>query len=142
MSKTFKISNGQIDLNPATGQPRLVEGGRKCAQDMANVLLQEYLDEQQYGSYLTAVVRNKIPFGNELLLRFYIADAINRLKVKQQEDSYSTEAERIVDITDLITTPNEAGTVGFYVAVSTEDGGESEAGVVQATQLNHLTEGF
>lgn len=120
----------------------MVEGNRKCAQDMANCLLQEYLAEQQYGSYLTAIVRNQIPFGQELMLRYYIADAVNRLKVKQQEDTASTASERIQDITELLTTPNESGTVGFFVVVSTEDGGASETGVVQATQLNHLTEGF
>lgn len=142
MSVTYRIVNGQIDVNRANGQPVLVSGNRKCAQDMAECLLQEYDAAQQYGSYLKAIIQNRIPFGTEMLLRYYIAQAVNLLQVKQQDDPYSDAAERISQIDEILTTPNDSGLVGYFVAVSTEDGGASETGVVAPTQLNQLTEGF
>ncbi len=141
MSWTLKVSNGQIVLNEATGQIQTVEGNRKAAQDIANVILLDFDAARQYGSYLTAIVQNRIPFASELLIRFYIADAIGKLMAKQEQDPDVTEDEKIVQIDELLTTPESSGVVGFFVAVSTEDGGTAENGMM-ATQLDHLTEGF
>lgn len=128
-------------MSPATGQPVLVDGNRKCAQDMAESFLQDFLPSQQYGSYLRAIVRNQIPFATELLLRYYIAQAINLLQALQEEDPAITTSEQIVQIDNILTTPNLDGVVGFYVSVVTQDGGSSAAGAaLGATQLNQLTE--
>lgn len=141
MSLTYRIVNGQIDVNSATGQAVTVTGNRKCAQDMAESLLQDYDAQQQYGSYLRAIVMNRIPFGTEMLLRFYIAQAINLLQVKQQDDPYADAAERISQIDELLTTPNDSGVVGYFVSVSTEEGRTADSGAMVPTQLNQLTEG-
>lgn len=142
MSKTLRVVNGQLDISASTGQLITLSGERKCAQDMANCMLQEFLAEQQYGSYLKAVVENRIPFATEMLIRFYVADAINRLSALQEADPEITEDEKINQIAELLTTPDDAGTVGFYVRVTTQSGTNAEAGVLGPTQLNHLTEGF
>ena len=138
----MRVVNGQIDFSASTGQPVMIEGGRKCAQDMAESFLQDFLSEQQYGSYLRAIVRNQIPYATELLLRYYIAQAISLLQASQEADPAITAAEQIVQIDSLLTTPNEQGVVGFFVSVITQDGGLSQTGVALPTQLNQLTEGI
>jgi hypothetical protein len=142
MSMTLQISDGHIVIQDTNGQLATVSGNRKCAQDMGEVLLQQYDPVQDYGSYLTSIIKNQIPGAGDLLVRLYTVDAVNRLQSKQQEDPYCTTAEMIADITGLDTVADASGTVGFYVVVSTEDGGSSEAGAVSPTALNQLTEGF
>lgn len=140
MSETIRIVNGQIDMNPSTGQPNMVSGNRKCAQDLAECLLQDYLASQQYGSYLRAVVRNQIAFATELLVRYYISQAISQLESLQQIDPNITDDEQIQDIQTILITPNNDGVVGFFVSVSTVSGQSSMAGAAIPTQLNQLTE--
>lgn len=137
----MQIVNGQVNISASTGEPILVDGNRKCAQDLAECFLQDFLPSQQYGSYLRAIVRNQFPFATELLLRYYIAQAVNLLQALQDSDPAITDSEQITDIITLLTTPNQDGTVGFFVSVGTQDGGSSVAGVaLQPTQLNQLTE--
>lgn len=139
MSYTLMVSNGMVVLNPATGQPFTITGNRKCAQDMAEVLLQYYNPNQNYGSYLNAIVQNQIPYTGQLLIRTYVAAAIDLLTQNQLQDPYITPDEQIDQITQLVTVDDNNGTVGFYVAVSTLAGPTAETSAVQATQLNQLT---
>jgi len=142
MSKTIRIVNGQIDIDPATGLVETVEGNRKAAQDMAECLLQDYLPEIDYGSFLRALVLNQIPNSGDLFIRFYIADAIQKLQAKQQDDPYLTEAEQITQITELQVANDQQGTVVFFVAAATADGGDASLTAAQATQLNQQYERF
>jgi hypothetical protein len=142
MSTTLHIVDGQIDIDPSTGQINEVTGNRKCGQDLGESLLQDYDPTTDYGSYLRAVTTTPIPFSGDLFIRFYIDDAIQRLIAKQQEDQYLTAAEQITDITELQTSDDGAGTTVFFVSVSTADGGSSEVGAIQATQLNQQFERF
>jgi len=144
MSVTLKISNGQLDFDAATGQVNTVSGNRKAAQDMAECLMQEYLQEQDYGSFLRAILTNKVPFTGDLFIRYYIAQAVQKLQALQQVDPELTESERIDDILDLLTADDGAGNVAFYVNVSTGDGGTADAAASRRveTQLNHQFERF
>lgn len=143
MSTTLKIINGQIDIDPSTGVVNTVGGNRKAAQDMAEVLLQDYLAEIDYGSYLRAVATNQIQQAGDLFVRYYIADAIQKLQAKQQEDQFLTPAEQITDIIELSVSNDGQGTTVFFVSVSTADGGPNPSiGAVQQTQLNQQYERF
>lgn len=139
MSMTFRIVDGQVEFDPATGQVVTVSGERKCSQDLAEVLLQEYLPEQNYGSFLSKVIKNQIPYISELIIRHYISEAVRLLDAKQAEDPEIDSYERITGITQLDTILDDEGTLGFYVKVGTEEG-EADAAVIKPTALNHLTE--
>lgn len=138
----MRLVNGQVDISASTGQPVMVSGNRKCAQDLAESFLQDFLASQQYGSYLRAVVQNQIPYATELLVRYYIAQAVSLLQAMQEADPAITDSEQIVQLDALLTTPNNGGVVGFFVSVTTQDGGKSQTGAVIPTQLNQLTEGI
>jgi hypothetical protein len=142
MSYTLQVSDGMVVLDPATGSLKTVTGNRKCSQDMAEVLLQTYDPNQDYGSYLNAVIQNKIPYTSQLLIRNYVAAAVDLLMQKQLQDPFITADEQIDSITNLVTADDNEGTVGFYVSVSTLSGATAEASAVQATSLKQLTENF
>ena len=143
MSQTLQVSDGHIVISRATGQLATVEGNRKASQDLAEALLQDYLPDNDTGSYLSAILQNQDPDTGELMVRHYVADAVTRLQARQLEDPALTTSEAIADIDQLYTLSSDQGTLGFYVECSTEDGGESvKAAAVQPTSLNQLTEGF
>ena len=148
MGYTLRIVNGQLDLDTTTGQLNTVTGERKCSQDLAEVMLQDYDAETNYGSYLTTVVTNStaVPFADDLFVRHYISEAVDLLKASQVADQTSTSDERIQDILQLLTQfDTNTGTVGFLLSVSTE-AGSSDVAIVniptqtQPTQLNQLYE--
>jgi len=149
MSTTLQVSDGHIVISPATGVLVTVTGNRKCAQDMAECLLQEYSPTQNYGSYLKKIIKNQnpIPGASELLVRYYVSEAVKLLDAAQLADPAMTADEKIDQIIGLDTASDDTGTVGFFVNVSTVDGGAAQASAVQAaavqaTSLNQLTEGF
>lgn len=144
MSTTLKIINGQLDIDASTGQVALVSGGTKCSQDLAEVLLQDYLADNDYGSYLKVITTNQLPFAGDLFIRYYISEAVHRLQSKQQDDSYITASEQITQISQLLVkTDHNSGTTVFFISVATADGGaESIAAAHAATQLNHQYERF
>lgn len=143
MSTTLKIINGQIDIDASTGQINQVDGNRKAGQDLAECLLQDYLADIDYGSFLRAVATNQIPFSGDLFVRYYISDAVQKLQGKQQEDQYLTAAEQITEILELQVSDDGAGTAAFFISVATADGGPSPSiGAIQETKLNHQYERF
>jgi hypothetical protein len=146
MSTTLQIQNGHIVINAPNGQLVTVGGNRKAAQDLAETILQDYLLDNDTGSYVNQVLKNNGQDANtsELLVRCYLADGVNRLIARQMEDPAITPDEQIEEIEQLqtIQDPN-SGTLGFYVNCSTADGGQSvEVAALQPTLLNQLTEGF
>jgi hypothetical protein len=145
MSVTLKVSDGHIVISATTGVLETVSGNSKASQDLAECLLQEYSSSQNYGSYLKAIITNPNPLegASELLVRHYVAEAVKLLDAAQLSDPAITSDEKLTQITRLETASDDSGTVGFFVQVATEDGGASvQASAVQATSLNHLTEGF
>lgn len=142
MSKTLSIVNGQIDIDPATGLVNTVTGNRKAAQDLGEVLLQDYDPNTDYGSYLRAIATNQIQGAGDLFFRYYIADAVQKLQASQQKDAFLTAAEQITSIISLnLSSYGDAQTV-FFLSVATADGGSSEVGAIQATQMNQQYERF
>lgn len=141
MSLTLKISNGQLDFDPATGQLNTVTDNRKAAQDLAECLLQDYLADIDYGSFLKSIATNNIPFSGDLFIRYYIADAVQKLMSKQQDDPNITSAEQILSINELSVNTDSDGTCVFFVGVTTGDG-YVEKVAAQQTQLNHQYERF
>lgn len=142
MSTTLSIVNGQIDIDPATGLVNTVTGNRKAAQDLGEVLLQDYDPNTDYGSYLRAIATNQIQGSGDLFFRYYIADAIQKLQASQQQDAFLTAAEQITGILALqLSVYGDDATV-FFVSVSTADGGVSEVGAIQPTQMNQQYERF
>jgi hypothetical protein len=143
MSQTFKIINGQLDMNYSNGQPNTVTGNRKCAQDVGECLLQDFLASQQYGSYLRKIVENPVPYSAGLLLQYYISDAINLLSALQQQDPTITPDEQIADVAQILTTTLDGdGTTGFFVSVDTESGQPAQIAASQITQINQWQETF
>lgn len=129
-----------MEFDPATGQIVTVSGERKCAQDLGEVLLQDFLAEQNYGSFLTKVVQNQQPVIGEMVIRHYIAEAVKTLEIKQSEDGAITPEEKITQILQLDTILDDSGTLGFFIRVETESGQTASTAVVQPTALNHLYE--
>lgn len=143
MGSTIRVQNGQIEIDQSIGQPDMVTGERKAAQDMAECLLQEYLPEQDYGSFLKQIIENPVPGAGELFLRHYVAQAIQLLQAKQAVDPTLTPSERIVEIAELITDLDDDGTGIFFVRVETETGEpDVSTSIVVPVQTNHLTDGF
>jgi hypothetical protein len=142
MSQTLRIVDGQIDIDSATGQINVVAGDRKAGQDMAECLLQDYLSDIDYGSYLRSLTVSAVPGAGELFIRHYIADAIQRLQAKQQQDPYLTAEEQIVDIIRLDVSNDGNDQDVFFVSVATASGQVTSIGAVKETQLNHQFERF
>jgi len=141
MAVTFRVVDGQVEFDPATGQIVTVTGERKASQDLAEVILQDYLPEQNYGSYLSKVATNQIPHISELVVRHYIAEAVKVLDARQLEDPTITPYEKITNILELDTIMDDStSTLGFFVRVGTEAGKPVSTAALQPTQLNHLTE--
>lgn len=139
MSTTLKVANGHIVFNPANGQLVEVTGERKAAQDIAEVLLQDYSTEQEYGSYLRRLIANPIPYAQQLFIQYYIAEAIKTLEQKQLQDPYISDDEKIDSIVELVTTTPIEGTVAFYVRVETVSKKSASIGVIP-TQLEQQWE--
>lgn len=140
MSQTFQVSDGHVVFSASTGQPVMISGERKCSQDLAECLLQNFSTTQQYGSYLNNIVSNNIPGATELLVSHYVADAVSVLDQIQQQDPYCTADEKVNDIISLITTPVQNGICGYFVQVSTVSGQSASAGALP-TSLNQQWEG-
>ena len=142
MSTTLQIQDGQILLDPS-GLLLSVTGSQKASQDLGECLLQEYLPVQGYGSWLNAVITQQVQDVTELILRQFIADAVNLLQSKQTEDFAITSAELISSIDVLNVVSDSDGNAAYYVKCSTADGGTSASTVVRpANSYNQLFEGF
>ena len=142
MSLTFRVVDGQVEFDPATGQIVSITGERKCSQDLAECLLQDYLLEQDYGSYLSQIIQNKIPYISEMVIRHYIAEAVRVLDARQMEDPAITRDEKTTNILELDVLSDSNGMVGFFLRVGTEAGQSASTTLLQPTQLKQLTEGF
>jgi hypothetical protein len=143
MSTTLLVQDGHIVFASASGLLATVQGNRKCAQDLAESLLQDYDAEQNYGSFLKDILSNQMPGGaQELLVRHYVAEAVKLLEQKQQDDPEVTPDEKIERIEELVTATDDTGLAGFYVRVSTQDDTSAEATALSPVSLQHLDEDF
>lgn len=150
MSYTLKISNGDIDINPVTGNVTLLSGVEKCAQDVANVLMidrvqptnnraaQEFA--QPYGNEL-ATLRVPTRYGDMLgrpLVAQKIQEAIQSLMDLQARDPTVTDDEAIDRIDRLIVESISATDYIYYLEVVVRSGVTVPAVTnLKAVRLDH-----
>ena len=112
--KTLKISNGDLFLDSNTGTFQYVEGVNKASQDVARALLVEFDTFFNEGNELININGGKIQTLNEITVRGYLYDALNRL-ILQEDGNYSRD--RLVSINTVNTKVIGLSTVVFYVDV-------------------------
>lgn len=135
MTTTFVITGGDVSINEATGQPRLVADGDKLTQDVAEMLSTEALLDH-IGAGLDDVVGtvgDVFTIRNELARR--VRRALNTLVSLQQlkHRAQRPQTERVSGLSAVSVVPLEGALTafGFRVEVRTEDGGRSAStGVV------------
>ena len=143
MGWTLKVVDGQVEFDPATGLLNTVDGERKCAQDLAECLMQDFDPAQNYGSILNQVVNSPEQNITEMVIVNGVSTAIGLLQSKQQEDVASTESERISRILALNVSQNDQGDAAYYVRVETEDGGAGiDVTILKPTSLEHQFQTF
>lgn len=96
MSVTLKISNGDLDLGE-NGQGTLISGVEKLSQDVAEVILTPYDATEDWGNRLGSV---QLPYVSnwvmmEGLIKSEVAQAVQRLRRKQQTFPQLSDGERI-----------------------------------------------
>ena len=156
MSSTLKWSNGDIDISAVTGQPTVITGVEKCAQDVAEVMM---LDRKQTNASSAAFPR---AYGNKLasietpvffsgligkpLVSRKIQEAIQTLIDAQNNDPNITPDEHIINISRLLVESLNVTDYIYFVEVTVESG-SPVPGVsnLEATKLDHqfaLTSGI
>lgn len=98
LSKTVKISDGDWADNEA-GRFSYVEDREKCAQDVANSLLQLYDETLGYGSFLPNLEQSSATLGttefHKMRIHNEVSDTVDRLMTKQQVLDSITDEEKI-----------------------------------------------
>lgn len=127
MSATLKCDYGDLLVdNRGTFIP--IDGLQKCAQDIAESLLNNWdpEDEQWWnGSELYQIERSPSSFGVvgvQDRIRSMVEDAIVRLQDLQEEDGYVDDAELIEEIRELWVKPLGDMTYGYYLVAITASG--------------------
>jgi hypothetical protein len=111
MSTTLKVSNGDLFIDSVLGQPQLIAGVEKCSQDIACVLMTEYIQSTRhadsmpraFGSEL-ATLNTPVQYSGLIgrpMVQRKIQEAIQRLEDLQNKDPYITDDEKIKGITKL-----------------------------------------
>jgi len=125
MSATIKCDNGDI-IAGTNGSFIIVEGIEKCAQDIAESLLNNWEegDDQYYnGSELFLLMNNQNPASLltvEERIRAAVEDAIFRLMDMQDADDNVDEDELIETIRELwVQRLGVAGSYAFFLRVIT-----------------------
>lgn len=116
--KTLKISNGNLVVDQARGQLKIVDSAEKAAQDVASSILKEFNPFFQEGNEIFNSGIGQI-FNTEGLVTQLISEAINRMIVKLQ--GVSDEAKP-VNIKQLLVDSIEPGTFVFLAEVNLAGG--------------------
>jgi hypothetical protein len=111
--KTLKISNGDLVCSES-GAIQYVDGVNKSSQDVARSLLVQFDSFFNEGNELINISGTKIQNLDELSVRGYLYDALNRLILQEEGNSTSN---RIVAINAVNTKVIGLSTVVFYVDV-------------------------
>lgn len=109
MSYTIKCDDGDMIME-STGRYRAVFGREKCAQDIAESLLNNY--DEQFTMYYNGSTLYKVDqhpnligaIGAEEFIRTSVSDSIARLQDAQDNDDYVSEDEKIDHIAHLTVT--------------------------------------
>jgi hypothetical protein len=115
--QTYKISNGDRDIDPSTGLQRMISGRDKGAQDIADCLMIIYDPDENFGSELMKLQVTGGPEARGVVLA-KVGEALNRLILKTQEDpSYTTDDA--LEIQDIRVFPDtiDKTTYWFFITV-------------------------
>jgi len=139
MSKTFKISNGDRDIDPATGLQRMVSDREKVSQDIANCLMVTYDPDSDFGSEIMDIISLPVSAANGILMT-KVSDAINRLITQSKSDPAfsSVEAIEVVNI-NVTKDESQVSTYWFYLECRIEGKTIEKAMLVKIgpTKLSH-----
>lgn len=149
MSETFRISDGDLWVDPVTGRLALIDGIEKCSQDIAEAIM---VDSQQSNRSGVAFSR---PLGSELarvgterpllfggvigkpMVAKKVQEALVRLQTMQGRDPNITPEERIASISRLVVEALNVTDYIFFVECMVESGDRAIAHNLRPTSLNH-----
>lgn len=124
MSITLKCDDGDL-IVATTGAFVLIDGLQKCAQDIAESLLNDWdpdLINWYNGSELYLIDGDPASLSivtAEERIRFAVEDSILRLQDLQQSDDFADEDEIIEEIRTLMVQKVGLMTYGFYLSAIT-----------------------
>lgn len=124
MSITLKCDDGDL-LVSTTGAFILIDGMQKCAQDIAESLLNNWdpdISNWYNGSELYLIDEDPATLSlvsAEERIRFSVEESILRLQDLQEADDYADEDEIIDEIRTLMVQRVGFMTFGFYLGVVT-----------------------
>lgn len=131
MSITIRVANGGIDID-ASGLPVMVENEAKAAQELAEVILNEYDAAEDWGSTLHQLTGDPgVVISAPSRIASSLTDAVDRLIRKQLLDGDKiTLRESIDNISQLDVIPlNHGRTVwGFVLRVRLKSNFEAVTG--------------
>jgi hypothetical protein len=134
--KTIQISNGDIDVDPNTGQWNTVDDLAKDGQDVARALLCEYNGYWQEGNEFYEKGLGQVVTDPVGLISTFLSEAVNRLIIKV---STNPDEAKISAIRQLIVDKVNNTDFVFFLEVERTD--SRRVGVVErlsATKLDHL----
>jgi hypothetical protein len=111
MSKTLKVSNGDIHIDEATGRSKLISGPDLIIQTIVEELMTEYDPVTSRGSKIRQL-------NNLSLIRQEVLETVDRIKERQSEDTAITHREQIDRVTQLVVQSYDQVTVFFYLEVT------------------------
>jgi len=151
MSYTIKCDDGDLIMD-VTGRYRAAFGREKCAQDIAESLLNNY--DEEYTMYYNGSTLYKIDqhpnlistIGAEEFIQTSVGEAVTRLMDAQDNDDYVDETEKIDHVDHLIV--NQIGLMSYtfdlrVITESTEPVVVDDFTISLAQQLpSALSQGF
>jgi hypothetical protein len=126
MSYTIKCDDGDLIMD-VTGRYRAIFGQEKCAQDIAESLLNNY--ESEFPMYYNGSSLYQIDYnpsfvdaiGAEAFIQASVSESVERLMDLQENDDYVDAAEKIDRVAQLSVQRIGMMTYTFYLHVVTED---------------------
>jgi hypothetical protein len=122
MSRTLKVSNGDWFFD-SRGRALYITGREKCAQDVANVQLQDLYPDGSWGSELNRMEKGAIVDAmnaHKTLIQVLVTESIERLQAFQEQEEAIPNDEKIQNISvavDRMT--NEPLSYVYFLAVET-----------------------
>lgn len=123
MSKTFLVRDGDLFIDREVGKSYMLEGGAKLAQDIAHAMTTVFDSDRRYGFDFASVDQPVIVVrAAEALIQMKVSECLDRLKVMQQQDPFSTATERIDRVERIVVQNVGGGNYLFFVRVRPEQG--------------------
>lgn len=144
MSKTLKVSNGDLYFSPNTGKSESIEGYEKLSQEVAESLLNEFDPDINFGNELInqTTLATSLAMATAEVTRF-VSEALDRLQTLQSNQRNLSYDEEMAGVDDLVVIPSTDGNVAFYVSIIMTSGDSIEKLMqvgqsIPLTNLKHL----